>query len=655
MVENTNLFMKHQVKLASVVFALLMNPLMMAQTNETNVSGGDLNEVEIFGNRTPVSYQQSTRVVSVITKQELEQLPVQSINDVLDYVSGVDLRQRGLIGIQSDVSIRGGSFDQVMVLLNSINVTDPQTGHFSMNLPVDMSAIERIEILEGPGARAFGPNAFSGAINFVTGTAEKNNIKADVSGGEYGLINAGASTTIHHKNLQSFVSARGIKSDGYTENTDFISTNFFYQGKLALGHDKLDWQIGYLDKSFGAFAFYSPKYPNQYEQNRTLFSSLKFTSSGKIKLTPAVYWRRNHDRFELFRNNPASWYTSHNYHLTDVMGTSVNGSTTWIMGTTSLGGEVRGEAIWSNNLGDLLTTSIDVPGEEGAQFNRTYSRVNSSLFMEHSYTLNGLIISAGLLANHNTGLDYRVRFFPGIDVAYWLNNQLKLTAGYNRSLRMPTFTDLFSNTSTTMGNRQLKPEEVDAAEVSFRWFSTGIESRVSGIYRQAIHLIDWGKIPTDVKYQSLNISDMETTGIQIYAAIKPTDWWGEGTFIKRMSIDYLNLNQNKAADINYDSRYVMDYLKHKVVFALTHQLFNPLTVSWNVIWQERMGSYSDQNGETQTYDPFWMTDLRLNWHTQHIDIYAEASNLFEASFQDIGSVPQPGRWIRGGVKYNLEW
>ncbi len=647
--------MKHQVKLASVVFALLMSSLMMAQTNETSVSGGDLNEVEIFGNRTPVSYQQSTRVVSVITKQELEQLPVQSINDVLDYVSGVDLRQRGPIGIQSDVSIRGGSFDQVMVLLNGINVTDPQTGHFSMNLPVDMSSIERIEILEGPGARAFGPNAFSGAINFVTGTAEKNTIKADVSGGEYGLMNAGASTTIHHKNLQSFVSARGVKSDGYAENTDFKSTNIFYQGKLALGQDKLDWQIGYLDKSFGAFAFYSPKYPNQYEQNRTLFSSLKFTSSGKIKLTPAVYWRRNHDRFELFRNNPASWYTSHNYHLTDVMGTSVNGSTTWMMGTTSLGGEVRGEAIWSNNLGDLLTTPIDVPGEAGAQFTRSYSRVNSSLFMEHTYTLNGLIISAGLLANHNTGLDYRVRFFPGIDVAYWLNSQLKLTAGYNRSLRMPTFTDLFSNTSTTMGNRQLKPEEVDAAEVSIRWFSTGIESRVSGIYRQANHLIDWGKIPTDVKYQSLNISEMETTGIQFYAAIKPTDWWGEGTFIKRMSIDYLNLNQNKAADINYDSRYVMDYLKHKVVFALTHQLFNPLTVSWNVSWQERMGSYSDQNGETQTYDPFWMTDLRLNWHTQHIDIYAEASNLFEAAFQDIGSVPQPGRWIRGGVKYNLEW
>jgi iron complex outermembrane receptor protein len=645
----------NHAKLASAVLALLISPLMMAQTGETNVSGGDLNEVEIFGNRTPVSYQQSTRVVSVISKQDLAQLSVQSVNDVLDYVSGVDLRQRGPVGIQSDVSIRGGSFDQVMVLLNGINVTDPQTGHFSMNLPVDISAIERIEILEGPGARAFGPNAFSGAINFVTGTSDNNNLKADVSGGQYGLINAGASTTIHHKNLQSFVSARGVKSDGYAENTDFQSTNIFYQGKLALGKDKLDWQMGYLDKSFGAFAFYTPKYPNQYEQNRTLFSSLKYTSSGKIKLTPSVYWRRNHDRFELFRNNPATWYTTHNYHLTDVMGASVNGSTTWTMGTTSLGGEVRGESIWSNNLGDLLTTPIDVPGEEGAQFNRSYSRVNSSLFVEHTYTLNGLIISAGLLANHNTGLDYRIRFFPGIDVAYWLNNQLKLTAGYNRSLRMPTFTDLFSNTSTTMGNRQLKPEEVDATEVSIRWTKPGIESRISGIYRKAQHLIDWGKIPTEVKYQSLNISEMETNGVQFFTAIKPTDWWGNTTFVKKLSFDYLYLNQNKEADTNYDSRYVMDYLKHKVVFAFTHRLINSLTVSWNVSWQERMGTYSDQNSETQSYDPFWLTDVRVNWHTRNIDIYAEASNLFEASFQDIGSIPQPGRWLRGGVKYNLEW
>lgn len=643
------------LKWISVCVILLMGSLAKAQTDGNDLQGGDLKAIEIFGSRAQVTSQQSTRVVSIISKDELQQLPIQSINDVLDYVSGVDLRQRGPVGIQSDVSIRGGSFDQVMILLNGINVTDPQTGHLSMNLPVDMASIERIEILEGSGARAFGPNAFSGAINFVTGTSTNNNIKADVSSGEFGFINAGVSTTLNTQNLRSFVSARSVKSDGYADNTDFKSGNIFYQGLLSLGSSQLDWQVGYLDKSFGAFAFYTPKYPNQFEQNRTLFSSLKFSTSGKIKLTPSLYWRRNHDRFELFRNNSPVWYTMPNYHMTDVFGSSINININWKAGTTSLGGEVRSEAIWSNNLGDLLTTPIDVPGEDGAQFTRAYSRVNTSLFIEHSYTYKGMIVSAGLLANHNTGLDYKFRFFPGIDVAYWLTDHLKLTAGYNKSLRMPTFTDLFYNTSTAVGNRTLKPEEVNAYETAIRWNSMGVESRISGFYRNATRLIDWGRTSSTEKYQSLNISEMNTSGIQFFVALKPNEWKGENFFIKRISIDYLYLTQDREADQNYDSRYVMDYLKHKLVCSLTHKIIGPLTASWNVSYLERMGTFTDAVDVVQHYSPYWMTDLRMNWHVKTFDVYAEASNIFDETFQDIGNVPQPGRWIRGGIKYNLAW
>ncbi|HBX87582.1 MAG TPA: vitamin B12 receptor, partial [Marinilabiliaceae bacterium] len=94
---------------------------------------------------------------------------------------GVDIRERGPLGMQADVSMRGGSFDQVMILLNGINISDPQTGHHGLNLPVDLESIERVEILRGPAARVYGPNAFDGAINFVTKSSSQNEVYASVS------------------------------------------------------------------------------------------------------------------------------------------------------------------------------------------------------------------------------------------------------------------------------------------------------------------------------------------------------------------------------------------------------------------------------------------------------------------------------------------
>jgi len=640
--------------ICGVIFLSMMQ-LTHAQTNQQEIEGGNLSEVEVMGSRTSVSYQQTTRVVSVITGRDLKDLAIHSAGDLLDYLSGVDLRQRGPIGVQADVSIRGGSFDQVMILLNGINVTDPQTGHHSLNLPVDLSAIERVEILEGPGARAYGPNAFSGAINFVTATPDTNRVNADIAGGAHGFMSGGGALALNHKNLKNFITLRGSKSDGYAENTDFKSTNIYYRGMLTNGHHRLDWQTGYLDKSFGAFAFYSPKYPNQYEQNRTFFSSLKYTSEGLIKLTPAIYWRRNHDRFELFRNNPASWYSSHNYHMTDVFGASVNGAVKWVGGHTSVGGEVRGESIFSNNLGDPLGTPVEVPGEDDEWFNKSFQRTNSSLFLEHTWSHKGFTISAGMLANHNTGLDYRFRYFPGIDAAYWLTPHLKITAGYNHSLRMPTFTDLFYNTSAAQGNRSLKPEEVKAIESGLRWHSPAIESRITGFYRYSTQLIDWGRTSADQKYQSVNISEMNTTGIQVYLSLTPKEWVRFLTPIKKINIDYLHLQQDKESDATYDSRYVMDYLRNKLVVGLTHQVISRVTASWNASWIDRMGTYTDGADQPQSYASYWLCDLRLTWSSTMVDIYTEASNLFDQSYEDIGNIPQPGRWIRGGIKLKLEW
>jgi len=203
------------------------NMMVVGPDTINSMKSIEVEPIVVSAQRAPVAFSQAARIVKVIGKEEIQSAPVQSLQDLLEYSLNVDVRQRGNYGVQADISIRGGSFDQVLILLNGININDPQTGHHSLNLPVSFDAIERIEILEGPASRIYGPNAFSGAINIITGTSDKSNLKARVSGGENGYFDTGLSGTFVSGRLTNFVSADHRSSDGYIKNTDFKLTDAF--------------------------------------------------------------------------------------------------------------------------------------------------------------------------------------------------------------------------------------------------------------------------------------------------------------------------------------------------------------------------------------------------------------------------------------------
>lgn len=146
-----------------------------------------LDEVVVTAERTPVSMAKLSKIVTVIGKSEIDAAPATNLEDLLEYALNVDVRQRGGFGIQSDISIKGGNYEQTLILLNGVNITDPQSGHLSLNLPIDIQSIDRIEILQGPAARVLGPNAFAGVINIITGTRKINQVQASLMGGENGL------------------------------------------------------------------------------------------------------------------------------------------------------------------------------------------------------------------------------------------------------------------------------------------------------------------------------------------------------------------------------------------------------------------------------------------------------------------------------------
>lgn len=644
--------------LAAVYFTTLGYHQTLANTESDSISSKiTLNEIQVSGKRAPGIYQETGRQIAVISREQIEKLPAQSIQGLLRTALGVDIRERGPLGMQADISMRGGSFDQVMILLNGINVTDPQTGHYGLNLPVDLASVERIEILRGPAARVHGPNAFDGAINFVTKSGSENKVSAQLTAGDHGLYNLHAGLSHRKGAFGNYFSAQKGASDGYIDNTDFDILNLYYRGQVTREQSKFSLQLGYNDKSYGANSFYSASYPNQFDANRTLFAAASMESSGLIRIRSDVYWRRHHDRFELFRNyiGAASWYTGHNYHLSETAGASLNATTSWSLGTTSLGAELRSESIWSNVLGLPMDKPLDVPGENEGLFTRSFNRTNFSVFAEHNIYFGRFDLSGGVLINRHSNSGYGVDWYPGIDLSYRLTTLLKWTASYNRSLRMPTFTDLFYSGPTNVGNPNLKPERAETYETAFRLRNETYSASVGGFYRIGRDLIDWGRIPGETVYTTSNINRVEALGTEAAADLLLSELIPGQTLLRSLSVNYSYVWQDKVSDEGYESYYVLDHLRQKLNISLIHGLGLPnVEVNWNMQYRDRAGYYTKSDGTRVDHTPFWLTDLRVSWNKGNYGLYAEASNLFDATYSDLSELRQPGLWLKLGARIELK-
>lgn len=656
---STFLTLKRQVVISvlSVVYLLSTPTLTAATVQDTSEvkMEYDLDEIEVSAQRTPAMYSQVARIISVIENKEIEAAPAQSVQDLLEYIAGVDVRQRGAEGIQADISVRGGTFDQTLILLNGINITDPQTGHHNLNLPVSLAQIDRIEVLEGPAARVYGPNAFSGAINVITKQPPGKSIEASAVGGSFGYFNGNLAGTFQTGKIDHLLSFNGKRSDGYTNNTDFNILNGFYSNRLTAAKGVLKYQLGVVKKGFGANSFYSPVYPNQYEETKTLFTALRWEGKDKLHITPAVYYRRNQDRFELYRNNPASWYTGHNYHLTNVFGSNLNSWFKWGWGKTAFGVEYRSEHIISNVLGEEMDEPKDVPGEN-AQFTKSAKRNTVSVFFEHAAYINRWTITAGLMSNYISDSDLGINVFPGLDVSYTISDGVKLYSSFNTSLRMPTFTDLYYDGPTNIGNPDLEPERSATVEGGMKLSSKLVRGHAVVFYRCGKDIIDWVKTDSDDIWQAQNLTEINNLGAEIQAQFLFGNRYGSIFPNAKLSYLFNNLEKVEADFISY---YVLDNLKHKLVGSLSQKLTKNLSFDLKFVYQDREGSYTKYEdavsvGEVE-YEPFWTFDAKLAYGTKGLTVFVSAKNIFDETYNDIGNVIQPGRWLKAGLLYNIDF
>ena len=634
-------------------------PVVSDSASTTTAREMVLEEVSVTGSRAPLTKSQAARMVTVLDRRDIAQAPVQSINDLLKYAIGVDVRQRGAIGAQTDISIRGGTQDQIILLLNGINICDPQTGHNAMDLPIDLSEIVRIEVIEGPAGRIYGSSSLVGAINIVTRPTGPTTVHAEA--GSYGYAKAGAKyATGGHS-----ISANYARSDGYSRskegklNTGYSGAKAFYQGQYEDDDVRLHWHLGLADKGWGSGTFYAtPKWQadNQYEHTTKIYSAIQGeTKRGRLHLAPSIYWNQNCDRYEGYHNQPEKM--KYNYNRTDVYGVAMNMYLDWAAGRTALGGELRNEDLVSGNLGEPLSETHHISGTD-RDYTLGVNRTNISAYLEHNLLLKRLTISAGLVAVKNTWSNMNMTVYPGIDVSYRPTPTWTLHASCNTSLRMPSFTEMYYKLQGYKADPHLKPEEMTAVELGSNVQCAMFNVQCTAWYHHGRNMIDWimdTSLGDDAVWQSVNHTKVNSIGFE--AAVKFNVPLGFAAWLDQESsmfnVSYSYINQAKEQEANIVSQYALEYLRHKLVASAHVPIIYRLTADMNLRWQDRVGQYTDFAGQVHDYQPYALVDARLAWTEPKWKLYVEANNLLDKSYADYGHVEQPGRWIIAGFAIQL--
>lgn len=609
------------MKKLTSIFLLLGTTLLFAQVDSLEVKTNKLDEVILNSTRIDLPLSEHSRTIQVIDASDIQKSGAPNVVVLLQQISGIDIRQRGVEGMQADLYIRGGSFDQTLLLIDGIKLEDAQTGHHSLNLIPPIDLIERIEVLKGPAARIYGQNAFTGAVNIVTKAAGSGANNLTVQRGSYDQYHL--KSTLQTKGKQGGILGHFSynASDGYRHNTDFINRNYFVKGNFKANDVPINF-IGYFsDREFGANGFYAtPSATEQYEETEgslVALSAVKKTEKSIFK--PRIYWRRSQDMYVFIRDNPSMY---RNLHITNKAGVALDYSLFSTLGTTGIGIDFARVGISSNNLGD-------------------HSRNMTTIFAEHRFLLFGdqLDITPGIAFNNYT--DFGTHFFPGIDFGFAFNTRFRAYGNVGSTYRIPTYTDLFYSDSTTIGNANLKPESAVAVELGLRYTGSMFSFSAAYFNRNSEDLIDYVKDTEAARWEANNIQEVTTGGFEFESIFKYTFSIHPQSF--RLGYTYIDDEVKGVTEYNF-SRYSINSLKNHFTLRSFNQWSN--TISSGIVLKV---------AERTSGEPYTVLDFNAQWASPNkaLRITFLLNNLFDEVYTETNLVPMPERNGSLGVQFSF--
>jgi iron complex outermembrane receptor protein len=563
----------------------------------------------VTGTFEPISLANIDRSVSVISIQD-SPIPLNHWVDYLELDPSIDFRQRAPNDVQGDVSIRGSSFGQTLILVNSLRMDDAQSGHHDLDLPLPTGALDRIEVLHGAGSTLYGSDAMAGAVNLITARPVKSELRLAVGVGNFGVNQEGGSASLVAGKWDERLDVARDFSTGFASDRNYRSlTAFSTSGaRTALGDTLL--LIGYGDKAFGADQFYGPF--NSWERTKSWFAGLKQDIGKKTEFD--LGYRRHSDEFILLRNQPQVY---ENNHVTESWQVALRRRET--LGNkvhVFYGAEGDHDSIESNNLGKHARA-------QGAGYLdvdlRALNRFSLSLGVrEEVFDSNGSQLS------------------PTVAGGVWLTSRWKVRASASRAFRLPTYTDLYYSDPGNVGNPHLKPESGWNYEVGLDWQNGGrLKTSATLFHIREQNVIDYVKFFPGDLFHAANIQRLNFTGIETSAEIRLTN-------VQRLRFAYTGLQGVQQSLNGLVSRYVFNYPVNNAVFG------------WQGMLPGRIFART-QVGATQRFgrDPYAVWEAGIGREFGALGARLSFSNLANTRYQEIEGVVMPGRSVVFGLEYVL--
>lgn len=529
----------------------------------------------------------------------VKDVPYFSPEEIIDYSSSIDLKQRSPFGVQQDISLRGSGFEDVSVNLEGVRINDPQTGHYNLELPLTSADLYDVKLLKN-----------AQAVNFRIKEPRKKGGLFKTTFGEHSLWSELLSVNFLLNDTKNRLSIEHKSSSGARQDTDFDNYNFSFHSLWEKDIQRVEFFFGSAEKKFGADSFYSESYSQEEEQTTQRFFLFKTAAEiENIKWENTAYFKRHSDKFILNRHNP-SLYT--NFHTTYVYGvkSKLDFYKSWFF---SLG--LEEEKVTSTNLDN-------------------HQRLRTAL---------------RLGINDQRVGDFFIKFRVGVDdykswdylyqgeseFGYYIKDNLKLHFSFNRIWRVPSFTELYYISPVNSGNDSLQAQEANNFETGIKLNQDNCQVLLNLFFRDQNDTIDWIKNSSLDPWQAENVGSVQAYGFDFYAENRFPNLW-----LEKISIGYTYLELSKKNKYDF-SKYVFDYNRHKLVnnicFNISGLTIDVITKFCNPVDREK----------------YVVSDLKIEKKFQNFTISLEGMNLFNQGYQEMQGVESAGRWCKISVAYSF--
>jgi len=563
----------------------------------------------VTGSYEPVPLEESNRAIDVFDLTAGTRLLACSIADFLRLDPQLDVQARDPDLIQADLSIGGGNFGAVLVMLNGMRINDPQTGHFNLNIPVPLATIGRIEVLKGSGSAIYGSDAVDGVVNVITRTPESNDFRLRTSVGNFGTNQqSGAFTLVEPKVTEQLSFSRDFSS-GFMADRDYRDLSLASITHLRSGLGATDLLLASDDRPYGANQFYGAF--DSWERTRSWYASARQEVGTNTEVD--FSFRRATDLFVLLRDDPA-YYT--NRHLDKTWDAAVRRHNTLSSNMTlSYGMEGYHDSIHSNNLGD---------------HNRSRGAGYAALDIR---ALRRFSITLGAREEVFTGLAHQ--FSPTAAVGYWLSQRFKLRASASHAFRLPSYTELYYSDPQNLGNPNLRPEQAWDYEAGLDWHAAPwLRGEIDVFNRRERDGIDYVRASPADLWQATNFDHLNFTGV-------------EATLIATLGTRRTNEIAFRYSALQ-GAEGVLDGLESKYIFNYPR---NSGEVSWyaalpkGFLFRTRVGVL-----ERLGRNPYALWDAYIASTKTRLHPFLQLTNLTNTDYQEILGVQMPSRGIIGGIE-----